>query len=70
MRWSYDFQIERVQNPLLYKQYQIRKNEVERRMRSKEPVDRELFHGTASGDVESICSEGFDKNFAGKNGEK
>ena len=39
-------------------------------MRTKEPVDRELFHGTASGDVESICSENFDKNFAGKNGEK
>ena len=38
-------------------------------MRSKEPVDRELFHGT-DGDAESICSEGFDKNFAGKNGKK
>ena len=65
---SYYFQIERVQNPTLYSQYQIYKRSVELNMISNHPVERELFHGTDKTGVESILRDGFDRNFAGKNG--
>ena len=38
-------------------------------MRSKEPVERELFHGTSSTDAEKICADNFDRSFSGKNGQ-
>ena len=37
-------------------------------MISNHPVERELFHGTDKNGVESILRDGFDRNFAGKNG--
>ena len=37
-------------------------------MISNHPVERELFHGTDKTVVESILRDGFDCNFAGKNG--
>ena len=37
-------------------------------MTSQNPVERELFHGTAIQDANKICSDGFDRSFAGKNG--
>ncbi|CAK8690930.1 unnamed protein product [Clavelina lepadiformis] len=59
--------IERIQHPALYKQYVIKKNDVEKHMSSCKPVERELFHGTSAGDAEKICADGFDRGFAGKN---
>ena len=37
-------------------------------MTSSNPVERELFHGTSPSGAEKICSDGFDRGFAGKNG--
>ena len=62
------FQIERIQNPTLYSQYQIYKRDVERNMTSHHRVERELFHGTDRNGIENILRGGFDRNFAGKNG--
>ena len=61
-------QIERVQNPSLYLQYDIYKRSVKQHMITTEPVERELFHGTDAAGIESILQSGFDRNFAGKNG--
>ena len=47
----------------------MKKKDVEMHMKTKEPVERELFHGTASDIADSICVGGFDRGFAGKNGE-
>ena len=66
--WNFFVQIERVQNPPLFKQYLIKKNEVERHMITNNSAERELFHGTSQSDAEKICADGFDRNFAGKNG--
>ena len=33
------------------------------------PVERELWHGTDTASVLSICSKGFNRSYAGKNGE-
>ena len=38
-------------------------------MQSNEDASRPLFHGTSSDDVDAICSDGFDRGFAGKNGQ-
>ncbi|XP_076816902.1 protein mono-ADP-ribosyltransferase PARP14-like [Clavelina lepadiformis] len=57
--------IERVQNPALYKQYELKKQHVERCMLSDSPAERKLFHGTTSAD--DIYKHGFDRGFAGKN---
>ena len=37
-------------------------------MTSNHPVERELFHGTDQYAIENILQNGFDRNFAGKNG--
>ena len=37
-------------------------------MQSKEDASRRLFHGTSSDDIDAICTDGFDRGFAGKNG--
>ena len=60
--------IERIQNPVLYNQYQIKKKDIEEHMTTNDPVEKELFHGTSSDDAKNICAHGFDRGFAGKNG--
>ena len=62
------FQIERIQNPTLYSQYQTYKCSVERNMISHHPVERELFLGTDQTGIKNILQSGFDCNFAEKNG--
>ena len=37
-------------------------------MKMDGPFERELFHGTSRDDATKICSFGFDRGFAGKNG--
>jgi len=61
-------QVERIQNPRLYKQYMIQREDVKRHLTSSNPVERELFHGTSPDDAVKICEQGFDRGFAGKNG--
>ena len=63
------FQIERIQNPSLYSQYQLCKRSVERNMFSLQPTERELIYGTDQSGIKNTLQNDFDCNFAGKNGE-
>ena len=55
--------VERVQNPLLYQAYQLRKQKMDRDNGGNN--ERQLFHGTASGNVTKINAQGFNRNFSG-----
>ena len=59
--------MQRIQNKTLYQQYESFKE----RLLKKNGVNIEmnLFHGT-TGDqtIEKICSDGFNRNYCGKNG--
>ena len=62
--------IERIQNPTLYAQYSARK----RRMDNDNPKgtlnERRLYHGCSAEVVQNIIFQGFNRSYAGKNGEK
>ena len=66
---TYQFvKIECVQNPVLYQHYMVKKSDMDQRNPANIENERKLFHG-CSGDVtEKICHQGFNRNFAGKNG--
>ena len=55
--------VERIQNPLLYKAYQLRKQKMD--MDNGGNNERQLFHGTASENVKKINSQGLNRNFSG-----
>ena len=55
--------MERIQNPLLYKAYQLRKQKMDKENEGNK--ERQLFHGTAYNNVTKINSQGFDRNFSG-----
>lgn len=55
--------IKRIQNPLLYQAYQLRKQKMDKDNGGNN--ERLLFHGTASGNVKKINSQGFNRNFSG-----
>ena len=44
------------------------KAEITKRMTLSAPPERKLFYGTSPSDAEKICSDKFDRSFAGKNG--
>ena len=58
--------IERVQNPALYKQYTMHRQEVENT--NFYHNERQLFHGTKGCNVRAINSQGFNRSFCGRNG--
>ena len=58
--------IERVENPHLYRCYMARKEKMERDIGGN--VERWLFHGTETKNVEAINTQGFDRSFCGVNG--
>ncbi|XP_065184535.1 uncharacterized protein LOC135815201 [Sycon ciliatum] len=61
--------IQRVQNEALYRQYQAKKESMERNPSSnRKSNEQHLFHGTTSESVQSICAQGFNRSFAGKHG--
>ena len=60
--------IERIQNPFLYKAYQMRKQKMGTDNHGNN--ERQLFHGTDSENVSKINTQGFDRSFSGsKHGE-
>ena len=61
--------IQRVQNEVLYQQYEIQLKNKKKHMQTSDDVARALFHGTSREIAEKICMHGFDRGFAGKNGE-
>ena len=59
--------IHRVQNPQLYKSYMIRKQDMDIRNGSHQN-ERSLFHGTTEEASKAINHHGFNRSYAGKNG--
>ena len=57
--------IERVQNPVLYRQYMVRRDQMEHKKASNEKL---LFHGTAGSSCPTINKFGFNRSYCGKNG--
>ena len=60
--------IERIQNPLLYSQYITRRKKMDEDNPKNHVNERQLFHGTDDQTSLKINQMGFDRNFAGKNG--
>lgn len=59
--------IERVQNPVLYQTYAIRKQKMDEANGSNEQL---LFHGTPGDTCKLINHTGFNRSFHGKNGKR
>ncbi|XP_060564915.1 protein mono-ADP-ribosyltransferase PARP14-like [Ruditapes philippinarum] len=59
--------IERVQNKVLWEQYQSKKKQLEDQNPSGTINERELWHGTSADPVDSINAHGFNRSFCGKN---
>lgn len=62
-------QIERIQNPLLWKTLQITKRNMEQKNKHQNN-ERTLFHGTSEDTIPIINEHGFNRSYAGKNGKK
>ncbi|KAL5006405.1 hypothetical protein ScPMuIL_015211 [Solemya velum] len=60
--------ISRVQNPILWRYYSVKKLEMVQDSDGHAVDERELFHGTNSSVVDAICRRGFDWRVSGKNG--
>ena len=61
-------QIERVQNPSLYRQYMLHKEEMKKRSQRPSAIERSLWHGTSAEATQSINVGGFNRSYCGKNG--
>ncbi|XP_018431108.1 PREDICTED: poly [ADP-ribose] polymerase 10, partial [Nanorana parkeri] len=59
-------QVQRVNNPLLYNQYQLKKVRMVMTDPNK-PAERILYHGTTETGAREICHSGFNRSFCGKN---
>ncbi len=58
-------QIERIQNPSLFKQYIMKKQSLDEKNGSNEKL---LFHGTKGDKLKEINESGLNRNYAGING--
>ncbi|XP_020792036.2 LOW QUALITY PROTEIN: protein mono-ADP-ribosyltransferase PARP14-like [Boleophthalmus pectinirostris] len=56
--------IERVQNPTLWKNYQIKKKEMDTKNQGKSN-EKVLFHGTGANSIDLINKQGFNRSYAG-----
>lgn len=61
-------QIQRIQNPELYKQYLAKKAQMNKRNKEMDS-EKTLWHGTSSDVIQYINRDGFNRSFCGKNGE-
>ncbi|XP_070569579.1 protein mono-ADP-ribosyltransferase PARP14-like isoform X2 [Ptychodera flava] len=59
-------QIERIQNPKLYRQYFVERQTMVAKNKPEIQNERKLFHGTAEDSIEKINKNGFNRSFAGK----
>lgn len=59
-------QVQKVNNPLLYNQYQLKKLRMVMSDPEK-PAERILYHGTNEISAREICHYGFNRSFCGKN---
>lgn len=60
-------QVDKLQNQLLYHQYQLKRMSVQQDATDQE-FERILYHGTSEDTVKEICLHGFNRSFCGKNG--
>lgn len=60
-------QIERVQNQYLWKNYQIKKCEIDKKNGNRNN-ERLLFHGTSQESITLINKKGFNRSYAGMHG--
>ncbi|XP_036797996.1 uncharacterized protein LOC118938375 [Oncorhynchus mykiss] len=60
-------QIERIQNPTLWRSLQIKKHDMELR-NGHQKNEKRLFHGTCHTTINHINNHGFNRSFAGTNG--
>ena len=61
--------VKRIQNPQLYRKYLTMKADMKENCPEDCQLERELFHGTTKNACNDINHQGFNKIFAGKNGE-
>ena len=61
--------IQRIQNPMLYFQYIVIKKDMEKHNPPGHQNEKRLFHGTPANACPKINQQGFNRSFAGKNGE-
>ncbi|XP_078483880.1 uncharacterized protein LOC100181779 isoform X2 [Ciona intestinalis] len=62
-------QIERIQNPTLYKQYEGKREAIVDRVQNS-VIERDLFHGTTEESSNLIINNYFNRSYAGKNATK
>ena len=63
------FKVVRIQNPPMYKQYCIHKEDVTRKLeKTTIVVEQTLWHGTSKENVSKISRSFFDRGLAGSNG--
>ena len=67
-QWHQIVKIERIQNPLLYSQYMGKKKAMDLHNPKGHQNERKLFHGCPKEVTEKISHLGFNRSFAGKNG--
>ncbi|CAN8212716.1 unnamed protein product [Coccothraustes coccothraustes] len=60
--------IQRIQNPSLWKVFQWQKEKMKRENGGKEVQEKRLFHGADVTSMETICSQNFDWRICGSNG--
>lgn len=64
-----ELQIERIQNPELWKHYQTKKNSMDAK-NGQVTNEKLLFHGTDADSVALVNGKGFNRSYAGKNGKE
>ena len=60
--------IQRIQNPVLYQQYAVRKKKMDKQNPLGCQNECWLWHGTSPDTIDKINTQGFNRSFAGKNG--
>ena len=61
-------ELQRIQNPHMFQQYNILKAQMKQKVSSDCQLERQLFHGTDKAVCTKINHQGFNRIFAGKNG--
>ena len=61
-------ELRRIQNPYLFQRYSILKSQMKQEVSDKYQLERQLFHGTDKATCDKINHQGFNRSFAGKNG--
>ncbi|KAM7180413.1 protein mono-ADP-ribosyltransferase PARP12-like isoform 1-T1 [Macrochelys suwanniensis] len=61
-------EIQRIQNPTLWKVYQWQKEQMQKTSGGKDVCERLLFHGTSKKQIDAICQQNFDWRICGLHG--